>query len=77
MLKAIAIIAAVLAIGIAAHDMIEFTLAPQGDAMLFGWAMYGPAPLMSGLMQVFINPAGAIGRDFVAGLVNQNRLTEK
>ena len=59
------------------HNTAEFTFVPQGDATLVTWAMYGPAPLMSKLMQVFINMDSMIGKDFEAGLVNLKTLTEK
>jgi hypothetical protein len=59
------------------HNTAEFTFVPQGDATLVTWAMYGPAPLMSRLMQVFIDMDTMIGKDFEAGLVNLKKLTEK
>jgi hypothetical protein len=59
------------------HNTAEFTFVPQGDATLVTWAMYGPAPLMSRLMQVFINMDTMIGKDFEAGLANLKKLTEK
>jgi hypothetical protein len=39
--------------------------------------MYGPAPFMSKLMQVFINMDNMIGKDFEAGLVGLKKLAEK
>ncbi|WGD51754.1 SRPBCC family protein [Bradyrhizobium sp. CB1650] len=59
------------------HNTAEFTFVPQGDATLVTWAMYGPAPFLSKLMQVFINMDGMIGKDFEAGLVSLKKLTEK
>lgn len=59
------------------HNTAEFTFVPQGDATLVTWAMYGPAPLMSKVMQVFINMDNMIGKDFEAGLANLKKLTEK
>jgi hypothetical protein len=59
------------------HNTAEFTFAPQGDATLVTWAMYGPAPLMSKVMQVFINMDSMIGKDFEAGLASLKKLTEK
>src|SRR3954466_8514411 len=38
-----------------AHNTAEFTMLPQGDATGVSWLMHGPAPLMSKLMQVFMN----------------------
>ena len=37
-----------------AHNVAEFTLEPQGDSTKVTWAMHGPAPFISKLMQVFI-----------------------
>jgi K+-transporting ATPase KdpF subunit len=59
------------------HNTAEFTFVPQGDATLVTWAMYGPAPFMSKIMQVFINMDSMIGKDFEAGLASLKKLTEK
>jgi K+-transporting ATPase KdpF subunit len=59
------------------HNTAEFTFVPQGDATLVTWSMYGPAPFMSKLMQVFINMDNMIGKDFEAGLANLKKLTAK
>jgi hypothetical protein len=59
------------------HNTAEFTFVPQGDATLVTWAMYGPAPFISKLMQVFIDMDGMIGKDFEAGLAKLKKLTEK
>ncbi|MBR0825279.1 SRPBCC family protein [Bradyrhizobium manausense] len=59
------------------HNTAEFTMAPQGDATLVTWAMYGPAPFMSKVMQVFMNFDNMIGKDFEAGLASLKKLTEK
>ncbi|WP_407115049.1 SRPBCC family protein [Bradyrhizobium sp. LMG 9283] len=59
------------------HNVAEFTFVPQGDVTLVTWAMYGPAPFLSKLMQVFINMDNMIGRDFEAGLAGLKKLTEK
>ena len=50
---------------------------PQGDATNITWVMYGPASLMSKVMQVFINLDNMIGKDFETGLANLKRVTEK
>jgi hypothetical protein len=39
--------------------------------------MYGPAPFMSKVMQVFINMDNMIGKDFETGLASLKKLTEK
>ncbi|WP_375312659.1 SRPBCC family protein [Bradyrhizobium sp. A5] len=59
------------------HNTAEFTFVPQGDATQVTWAMDGPAPFMSKVMQVFINMDNMIGKDFEAGLASLKKLTEK
>jgi uncharacterized protein YndB with AHSA1/START domain len=59
------------------HNTAEFTFVPQGDTTNVTWLMHGPAPLMSKLMQVFMNMDNMIGKDFVTGLANLKRITEK
>jgi uncharacterized protein YndB with AHSA1/START domain len=59
-----------------AHNTAEFTFVPQGDTTTVTWLMHGPAPLMSKLMQVFINMDNMVGKDFVVGLANLKRITE-
>jgi uncharacterized protein YndB with AHSA1/START domain len=59
------------------HNTAEFTMRPQGDATNLTWAMHGPAPFMSKVMQVLINMDNMIGKDFAIGLANLKRLTEK
>jgi uncharacterized protein YndB with AHSA1/START domain len=60
-----------------AHNTAEFTMLPQGDATNVTWEMYGPAPFMSKVMQVFMNMDNMVGKDFEIGLANMKRLTEK
>jgi hypothetical protein len=63
------------------HNTAEFTMLPRGDATTAAttvtWAMHGPAPFMSKLMQVFMNMDNMIGKDFETGLANLKKLTEK
>ena len=60
-----------------AHNTAEFTLLPQGDTTNVTWLMHGPAPLMSKVMQVFMNFDKMIGKDFEAGLANLKRAAEQ
>jgi carbon monoxide dehydrogenase subunit G len=60
-----------------AHDIAEFRLEPQGDSTKVTWAMHGPAPFISKLMQVFINFDNMIGKDFEQGLANLKTVAEK
>ena len=59
------------------HNIAEFTLTPQGDSTQVNWAMRGPTPFISKLMQVFVSLDTMIGKDFDEGLANLKRLTEK
>ena len=59
------------------HNTAEYTLAPNGDATDVTWAMYGPSPFISKVMQVFFSMDSMIGKDFEAGLANLKALAEK
>ena len=59
------------------HNVADFTLEPQGDSTQVTWAMYGPTPFVSKVMQVFISMDGLIGKDFAAGLANLKAAAEK
>jgi len=60
-----------------AHNTAEFLLEPQGDATEVTWAMFGPAPFLSKVMQVFFNLDNMVGRDFEVGLANLKAVSEK
>ena len=60
-----------------AHNIVDFTLKPEGDATRVTWAMHGPAPFFSKLMQVFFNMDTMVGADFEAGLANLKAIAEK
>jgi len=59
-----------------AHNTAEFTLLPHADVTTVDWVMVGPAPLMSKVMQVFMNFDTMIGKDFEQGLVNLKKAAE-
>lgn len=59
------------------HNTAEFTMVPAGAATTVNWAMQGPAPFMSRVMQVFVDFDRMIGKDFEAGLANLKALVEK
>ncbi len=60
-----------------AHNIVDFTLAPKGDATNVTWDMRGPAPFISKLIQVFFNMDTMIGKDFETGLANLKAIAEK
>ena len=59
------------------HNMAEFTLRPQGDSTQLTWAMHGPTPFVSKLVQVFTSMDSLIGKDFETGLANLKAAAEK
>ena len=59
------------------HNIIVFTLEPKGDATNVTWAMQGPAPFLSKVMQVFVSMDSMVGKDFEAGLANLKAAAEK
>ncbi|HMH19269.1 MAG TPA: SRPBCC family protein [Burkholderiales bacterium] len=58
------------------HNRVEFTLEPKGDSTSVTWAMQGPAPYVSKLMQVFVSMDKLIGKDFETGLANLKAAAE-
>ena len=60
-----------------AHNIVDFTLQPEGDSTKVTWDMHGPAPYFSKVMQVFINMDKMVGADFEAGLASLKALAEK
>ena len=60
-----------------AHNTAEFTLEPAAGGTRVNWAMYGPSPFFSKVMQVFMNFDRMIGRDFEEGLANLKAAAEK
>ncbi len=60
-----------------AHNMVDFTLEPKGDATEVTWSMRGPMPFVSKLITLFIDMDRMVGGDFEAGLANLTALAEK
>ncbi|CAE6766417.1 SRPBCC family protein [Paraburkholderia haematera] len=59
-----------------AHNIAEFELKPEAGATQVTWAMHGPAPFLSKLMQVFVSMDRMVGKDFEDGLSNLKTLAE-
>ncbi|NPT59489.1 SRPBCC family protein [Paraburkholderia elongata] len=59
-----------------AHNIAEFELKPEAGETQVTWAMHGPAPFLSKLMQVFISMDRMVGKDFEDGLGNLKTLAE-
>ena len=59
-----------------AHNIVEFTLEPRGDATNVTWAMHGPMPFMSKLMTLFFSMERMVGGEFEKGLANMKAAVE-
>ena len=60
-----------------AHNYVEFTLVPKGDATEVTWTMSGPVPFAGKVMHVVMNMDRMVGDDFEAGLASLKALAEK
>jgi len=61
---------------IAAHNIAEFVLTPEGEATRVTWTMQGPNTYLAKLMQTVFDMDQMVGRDFEAGLASLKSLTE-
>ena len=60
------------------HNIADFMLTSESpNVTRVTWAMHGPAPLMSKIMQVLFNFDHMIGKDFEDGLATMKALAEK
>lgn len=59
-----------------AHNIAEFTFAPQDGQTRVTWAMTGPMTFMSRIMGLFFNMEKMVGPQFEQGLANLKRLAE-
>jgi uncharacterized protein YndB with AHSA1/START domain len=59
------------------HNMVDFTLAPQGDATTVSWAMQGLVPFVAKIFHVLFDMDKMVGQDFEAGLRNLKGLAER
>jgi carbon monoxide dehydrogenase subunit G len=60
-----------------AHNVVDFTLVPQGDATRVTWAIHGPSPFISKVIGIFCNMDKMIGKDFETGLASLKAVAEK
>ena len=60
-----------------AHNTVEFTLEPKGDATNVTWSMQGDTPYLAKIVHVFLDMDKMVGKDFEAGLANLKTLAEK
>jgi hypothetical protein len=59
------------------HNVVEFSLVPQGDGTQVTWAMRGPMPYVSKLMTTFFSMDKMVGGSFDQGLASLKALAEK
>jgi len=59
-----------------AHNIVEFTLQPKGDATDISWAMQGDTPYFAKIIHVFINMDEMVGKDFESGLAKLKAAAE-
>jgi uncharacterized protein YndB with AHSA1/START domain len=60
-----------------AHNLADFTLKPKDGGTEVTWAMYGPAPLLTKIMDVVIGMDKMVGGDFEQGLTTLKSIAEK
>ncbi|MET0311336.1 MAG: SRPBCC family protein [Burkholderiaceae bacterium] len=60
-----------------AHNRVDFTLGPNGDATQVTWAMTGPVPFPAKIAHLFFDMDKMVGTDFEAGLASLKALAEK
>jgi uncharacterized protein YndB with AHSA1/START domain len=60
-----------------AHNMVEFSLVREGDAMRVTQAMFGPSPFISKLMSLVFSMDKMVGAKFEEGLANLKAIAEK
>ena len=60
-----------------AHNLVDFALAPSGQATHVTWTMQGPVPYFARILHLFVDMDRMVGKDFEAGLANLKLAAEK
>lgn len=60
-----------------AHNLIDFTLQPQGTGTQVTWAMHGPTPFLAKVMHTILDMDKMLGTDLDAGLADLKALAER
>jgi hypothetical protein len=58
------------------HNLVEFSLKPDGDATTVTWAMSGPSPFIAKVMSVVCSMDKMVGGEFEKGLADLKALAE-
>ena len=61
---------------LAAQNVAEFRLVPEGEVTSVTWDMHGSSPFVAKLMGLFFSMDRMIGRDFEAGLAKLKAAAE-
>ena len=59
-----------------AHNIVDFTLRPEGGRTVVRWSMQGQQPYLGKLIGLFMDMDRMVGRDFEAGLEALKALSE-
>ena len=59
------------------HNLVEFTLQPEGGTTRVTWTMTGNSVYLSKLIGIFLNMDRMIGKDFEDGLDNLKAVAER
>ena len=59
------------------HNIVEYTLQPNGGSTNVTWAMTGAMPYMAKVMCLFFNMDRMVGKDFETGLANLKAIAER
>jgi uncharacterized protein YndB with AHSA1/START domain len=60
-----------------AHNVVDFTLQPEGDATKVTWKMAGETPFAGKIFHLFVDMDKMVGNDFDTGLANLKAAAEK
>ena len=59
-----------------ASNVVEFVLAPKGDATNVTWAMHGRVPYVAKIIHLLFDMDSMVGKDFEAGLAGLKEIVE-
>ena len=62
---------------IQAHNVVDFTLVPQGESTMVTWTMRGSVPYFAKIIHVFLDMDRMVGGDFETGLKNLKAAAER
>lgn len=60
-----------------AHNLAEFTFAPEGTSSRVTWTMTGPQAFPMKVMSLFMNMDRMVGKDFEKGIASMKEIAER